>query len=869
MPLIQSLNTKLLLIVVFFVALSGLLIGLWQGAEEYRRLQQSYDQRLEALSERYRDRIGTAMAERQQLLVAARDSMKASLERAENEAVPLAFSLDEDPDGAHRFYLGESGVFVHRDTAIDQWTRRLVYHTNSTWLNIEPLLKSQFVAFYFISPNRVSRIWPASLVAGHRPDHDVTQEIFYTKAAPENNPERDPSWTPLYFDVYSHAWTTSLLVPLYRDDRFLGVMGADLEMAFLFEQLNQLEADFDGLEAFIFSTDGDVILQSSSPPKRPQDVSEHYELFRGSADASQEEYLLSVVNGEIESGRVHSSTFEGEGHRIIHRKMPNLDWHVSLFYPESTIADKYSDTMTVIYKNIAGMVLFLVVALFYGLKWLVTHRVLKLAQFTGRIGSDNWSLRARETGNDEISQLAQGINRMLDKINELFSGLNTSIQDMEKLAYYDQLTGLENRLLFKEQLRTALHSAMRENNHVALLYLDLDHFKDINDSLGHEAGDKLLVEVARRLCLCLREEDSVARLGGDEFAVLLRHIGEGQYASVVAGKIIETLRDPIHLGAQEVVVGTSIGITLAPDDSENIDTLMKNADLAMYQAKYQGRNIFQFYRPELNFQVEHRIRMERELRRALKKHEFELYYQPQLDVSTGQVVGVEALIRWNHPERGLIPPDHFIPIAENCGLIVPIGKWVLRNACQQARSLQKAKLKGVRVSINISARQLNDREFVSDFKAVIADSGINPECLVLEVTESTLMADADVALAHLHAIRELGIGLAIDDFGTGYSSLSYLKRLPVNCLKVDRSFVQDLPEDEEDRAITSLIVAMAASLNYQVIVEGVETEPQLRFLRRCGCNFAQGFYFHRPMPADQLMQLLFESANGTDSTDRS
>lgn len=861
MPWIKSINTKLLMIVVLFAAISGMLIGTWQGAKESQRLQQRYDDRLQALGERYRDRLASEMAARQDLLSAARDSLADSLVRNALEDLPLDFGFQRDPDGAVREYRGESGVFIHKDTAIDADIRHLVYHTNSTWLNIEPLLKSQFSAFYFITEDRVSRIWPASLVSSHKADHDVTREIFYTLAEPANNPERKPRWTPVYFDYYPQVWTTSLLVPMYIDDKFVGVVGADLRVSFLFKQLKQMEGDFKSLEGFIFSGEGELIVHGSQSEKMSVDNGlEHYKIFnpRDNLGPGMRQFIDSVLSESVAPGKVQRRTLQNKRQHVSYQPLPELGWYVGLHYPQRLLDEEYAETMGVIYQNIIGMLLFLAVGLYYGLKWVVTHRIQTLASVTERIGANQWALRVPESGRDEISQLGRGINRMLEKINELFRGLNHNIQDMERLAYYDQLTGLENRLLFKEQLRTALYSTVRDQQHLALLYLDLDHFKDINDSLGHEAGDQLLVEVARRLKGCLRDEDSVARLGGDEFAVLLRHVGEARYASVVAEKIIETLRRPIVLNAQEVIVGTSIGITLAPDDSSEIDILMRNADLAMYQAKYQGRNIYRFYTPQLNTQVEQRLRLERELRQAIALQEFELFYQPQLDMSTGQVIGIEALLRWRHPGGGLVPPDEFIPAAEESGLIVPIGKWVLQAACQQAKSLQKSGFKDIKVSLNVSTRQLNDLKFVTDLKCVIAEIGVEPTQLVLEVTESTLMADAELALKNLHAVREIGVGLAIDDFGTGYSSLSYLKRLPVNWLKIDRSFVQQLPDNEEDQAITTLIVAMANSLNYKVVVEGIETEAQFDFLQQCGCHYGQGYYFSRPVPVEQLMLLLFE-----------
>lgn len=441
-------------------------------------------------------------------------------------------------------------------------------------------------------------------------------------------------------------------------------------------------------------------------------------------------------------------------------------------------------------------------------------------------------------------------------IGQDISYLKENQERIESLAYYDQLTGLHNRVLLKEYLHQSLRHCLREREKMALLYLDLDHFKRVNDSLGHEAGDDLLREVARRLRECLRSEDVVARLGGDEFAVALERVGSAQYAFVVANKIISELNKPLLLDGQEVFVGVSIGITIAPDDSDSIDVLMKNADLAMYQAKEAGRNVFRFYTQEMNEAVEKRLQLEREIRQALKRDEFVLYYQPIVELNTGRVVSAEALIRWQHPERGLLSPAEFIPLAEDSGLIVDVGRWVIRTACQQAKALEANFAEPIDICVNISARQLHDEHFVEDFRLLLEEYRLAPERLTMEITESTLMTYHGAAMERIRALKQLGVGLAIDDFGTGYSSLSHLKRLPVDSLKVDRSFVEDLPDDEEDRAITTLIVAMAKSLRYNVVVEGIETEPQLMFLIERGCQFGQGYYFGRAVPMHQLMAQL-------------
>ncbi|MBE0508739.1 MAG: EAL domain-containing protein [Marinospirillum sp.] len=450
-------------------------------------------------------------------------------------------------------------------------------------------------------------------------------------------------------------------------------------------------------------------------------------------------------------------------------------------------------------------------------------------------------------------------------VAEDITELKLTHQKMEQLALYDTLTGLENRRLFKQRLNKAIKLAKRQKSLCALLYLDLDHFKRINDTLGHDAGDQLLVTVADRLRTCVRDSDSIARLGGDEFTLLLHDITHPDAAAQVARKITEQLALPIQLGSKSVIVTTSVGITLAPADSETPSELMKNADLAMYRAKTEGRNTYQFFTPEMNTHASRLLEVETELRDALQERSFQVYYQPQVDLDLGRVVGFEALVRWQHPVRGLISPLEFIPIAEETGLIVELGHQVLEQACRDLVWLNQQLDHRCYVAVNLSPRQLKDAGLPAHLDELLTRHDLSPRYLELEITESTLMDQMDLSLPILHQIEQLGIALSIDDFGTGYSSLSYLKQLPVHSLKIDRSFVQDIPGDRDDMAIVSAICAMAAKLNLDVVAEGVEQLDQLNFLRNSQCNLVQGYYFSRPLPVDQLVdqcRQITEQLNG-------
>ena len=419
-------------------------------------------------------------------------------------------------------------------------------------------------------------------------------------------------------------------------------------------------------------------------------------------------------------------------------------------------------------------------------------------------------------------------------------------------ARHDSLTGLPNRMLLEELLQHAIDSARRARASFALLFFDLDRFKNVNDTLGHPAGDELLRIVADRLRQGLRDGDLISRLGGDEYVVVVENLSGPQQAAQVADKVLGWLSEPLQLEKREISVSGSIGISIYPNDGDNATTLMKNADTAMYKAKRHGGNGYQFYTPELTEDALRFFALEAALRRAIDGGQLLLHYQPQLDLETGQLVGAEALIRWNHPERGLIGPNDFIPLAEETGLIVAVGAWVLQQACQQLVAWRQAGLRLDEISVNLSPRQIASKNLIHTVSSVIGQSGIRPEMLKLEITETGLMSHAEQAEEFLKRLKALGVSLSIDDFGTGYSSMSYLKHFPVDELKIDRSFIRDLPDDRDDAAITLAIIALGHSLRLDIVAEGVETTAQQEFLKQLHCNRAQGYLYGRPVDADQF-----------------
>jgi diguanylate cyclase (GGDEF)-like protein len=479
-----------------------------------------------------------------------------------------------------------------------------------------------------------------------------------------------------------------------------------------------------------------------------------------------------------------------------------------------------------------------------------------------RYGDDLFgALALRRSGGADHSEGVVQLRRFADQM-AVALGNARMVERVRFLAFYDSLTGLPNRVLYKERFGQALIRADRRRCHVALCFLDLDQFSSINDSLGHDLGDRLIEQVGARLLAVCRDGDTVARLGsefgaelarlgGDEFTVVLPDLVDPQDAGRVARRLLQCFREPFRLGTHEVFITTSIGIAVYPEDGLEVDDLLKNADLAMYHAKEEGRNTYRMYSQSMNNEAMGRLRLEQQLRRAVEAGEFSVVYQPIVDLRTGGVAGAEALVRWNHPERGVVSPGEFISLSEESGLIVRLGEWILRTVCIQARVWERERPEPLRVSVNLSARQLQDEDFVSAVRNILAETGLDPALLVLELTESVLMQPEGQVANAIQALADLGLSFAVDDFGTGYSSLSYLKHFPVGALKIDKSFVHQLPAGADDAAITTAIVALGRALGKEIVAEGVETAAQARFLADLGCHKIQGFLIGQPVsPAE-------------------
>lgn len=474
---------------------------------------------------------------------------------------------------------------------------------------------------------------------------------------------------------------------------------------------------------------------------------------------------------------------------------------------------------------------------------------------TAREREINTAETMRAASNDHLSTLQQANAHLVIasiEANKLAEQVEIAKQQLDHLAHHDALTNLPNRMLLRDRLVQSIEMAHRRGGQLAVMFLDLDRFKYINDSLGHAVGDQLLQSVAACLATCVRRSDTVSRQGGDEFVLLLPEIKHAEDAATSAEKILLALAQTHHIDHRDFHISVSIGMSIYPDDGEDAETLIKNADTAMYHAKENGRNNFKFFEQNMNARAVLRQSTEAGLRLALERQEFVLYYQPKINLHSGAIVGVEALIRWQHPERGLMLPAQFVSIAEECGLILPIGRWVLREACEQAQAWRAAGLPSITIAVNTSALEFRADDFLANISATLEKTSLEPHFLELELTESILMSDAETADCVLHAVAELGVKLAVDDFGTGYSSLSYLRQFPIDTLKIDQSFVTQMTNNPDDATIVSAVISMGKSLKKRVIAEGVETEEQRAFLLKQDCDEGQGFYFGHPMVASEL-----------------
>ena len=659
--------------------------------------------------------------------------------------------------------------------------------------------------------------------------------------------------------------------------KFIGLLSAliagsvVLSMLFIFQYLNEKELTVK--ESTVFAN---ILAGNISPSIISQDVLAISNTLASVEHNNKINQTFALDNSWSLLGAFHKGNDFVRQRKIIPiiKENKNL-WHDGYFYSVVPILNddiqighlvvvaSLDDFYTRMLKYAFVIVFIFIVAIYITSKFReslqnsILGPIAKLDEVTTKIiKTKNLDHDIPSFNSDEIGDLAKNFKHMIGELNDYHIELNKQKNALSYQASYDSLTSLPNRALFHDRLKQSIYKSSRNSEKFALFFIDLDKFKDVNDTYGHEYGDKLLIKVAKRLKSILREDDTLARLGGDEFIVIMNNLKEFHSASVLAQKIIDILEVPLEVEGEEIFISCSIGISLYPQDSRDENELLKFADIAMYRSKHDGRATYHFYVEEMTQEVMMRSNMQSRIRNALEKREFIVHYQPQYNIKNDKLVGVEALVRWQDESKGLIPPDKFIPFAEEFGMIVAINRQVMYIAMTQAKAWHMQGLYFGRLSINISIEQIEDKNFVGLIQSLLYSTKCSPNWITLELTEGQIMKDPKTAIAVLEQLNSLGIMIAVDDFGTGYSSLSYLKHLPISELKIDKSFIADIPENEDDMAIVESIIAISRTLKLDLIAEGVETQEQKEFLLSKGCEKIQGYLYARPMPPEEVSKLL-------------
>jgi diguanylate cyclase (GGDEF)-like protein len=688
------------------------------------------------------------------------------------------------------------------------------------------------------------------------PKFDPRQRPWYKAAASQ----KKPGWTKIYRHFVTKGLGITAFAPIYNDSGSLrGVVGSDFVFLQMNEFLQSLKIGQTG-QAFIMERDGTLVSTSTQSSvftiegeqiKRIRAVDSDNPLIRATAQKLEAEFRK-----EDSTNPSLQFTIERRGKREFAqvtslRDRLGLDWLIVVVVPED-------DFMTQIHANTQTTILLclLALSLFVGMGLITSRSLIKplsqMVETADALSNGEWQRRVPHNRSDQLGQLAKAFNRMAAQVQEAIFNLQYS-------ANHDALTGLPNRLAFIENLQTVLEQSDQDPNFTfAVLFLDLDSFKLVNDSLGHFVGDRLLIEVAQRMQSCLAKDDTVARFGGDEFTVLLKNVANLDQVIQIAEQITYSVKQPFDLDNNEIFVNTSIGIVLSTWGGTSPESYIRDADIAMYHAKSMGKDRYELFDQLMYTRTVERLQLETDLRYALDRSEFIVYYQPIISIATGAIAGFEALVRWQHPKLGFVQPNRFIPVAEETGLIVRLGMVVLRSACQQMRDwqIEFPLAKSMSVSVNLSGRQFSQIDLLEQIDQVLEETSLAPQNLKLEITESTVMGDVAKTRRFLQQLRATGIQLSMDDFGTGYSSLSCLHRFPLNTIKIDRSFINRLGANGENREIVEAIIVLAHSLNMDVVAEGVETTEQLEQLRSLGCEQIQGYLFSAPLPAEAIEQIL-------------
>ncbi len=970
----HSLAFRLALTLLLGCVLCASVVGALLARSETRHLRDQLQLNVQQDTNHLATLLDQDFARRLSLARAANAVVTSNLFRTPLDAPPPL--PPRQPDASLRSFDGESGAFIGPNHEADAKLALLWSRSAALWQTLAAPMRDSFFNFYLLTRIGFIRMAPEDWVHGVKSDHLVDAESFLKPVGPEQNPQRQPIWTAVYYDDFLQHWMTSLLLPVYHGERFFGATGADVVLDEVFELMLRQAADTALSTALLIDEQGRVIADSS----QYQASAKPEQRF---ANTGQSPLLPAVQLDALRTqGRLDYRVAVGDEQFVASgRRIDTLGWHVVIARSEQPLRERgyavqqQMTLLTVLMGVLLAGLLFLLIAR------LVLVPVRHLSESAQRIAAGDWDCPLPAEGPDEIGQLSHSFARMLGEVRRLIAGLRQEIAgketaeaatrklthaieqagngmliadrdlnveyvnarftaltgisaddargakasdllslensqlaalrdgrlgevlqseerwrhrngeitwvlqtlsplldakgqcthflisgedittlkrtqaEVERLAFHDPLTGLDNRHLFRNRLQQTLEHVRRYGGLSALLYVDLDLFKEVNDTLGHDAGDDLLREVARRLRQSVRRDDTCARLGGDEFALLLPQIADASDCARVAEHLLRQMATPFMLQERSISIGASIGITLIPGDGMDAVQLMKNADLALYKAKAAGRNGFQFFTPELQQQAVQRLLIDAQLREALAGDEFRLYWQPQIALGDGRVMGMEALLRWQRGNE-LIAPDRFLPVAEANGLIIDIGRWVLEAACRDLARLRGLGYHQLRGAINLSPRQLQDDQLITRCREALQRHQLPAQRLEIEITEHSVIQDFQQAVLKLRALRALGVGIAVDDFGIGHCSLSYLRQLPITTLKIDRSFVRDLPEDSSSAAIIAAVLAMANTLGLNVVAEGIEELSQHDYLRASGCAVGQGYYYGRPMPMEQLLNFL-------------
>ncbi|WP_164549078.1 EAL domain-containing protein [Amphritea opalescens] len=682
------------------------------------------------------------------------------------------------------------------------------------------------------------------------PETDYTETEWMTLASPELNPERNIRWTSPMFDPVPGSWIVSAIHPLDVDGEWVGTLGQDVQLNRLFRLIQGIGDPFAEEQHILRDSQGGFIL--AGPWQ--QELEGMAEQF--SIDPKETALLALLSRPMTDSASLMGEvTLQGKSYQAIGLSLQPMGWEYLHLIPTDEMLKNLQKVVYVAALFFLLTALAISIVINSAVRKVISKPIEQLVLRTRLFAIGQKPEPIANWGSYEITELALAVDMMNDD-------LERETNRLAFMATHDDLTGLPNRSLLNDRLEQVIQDTRRYQTKAAVLFLDLDQFKIINDSLGHSTGDKLLQMVADRISFQLREDDVVSRFGGDEFVVVISDFEHMLDLSNIAEKLLFIIKQPYMIDGYDLSITSSIGISVCPEDSDVAEILIQNADSAMYESKKLGRNAFQFHTKDIRDQVLRKLQLEEALRKALDEQQFVLYYQPKVNLNTGEIYGMEALIRWQHPEMGIVSPLEFIPLAEETGLIMDIGAWVIEEACWQMKQWS-GRFPWLRsMAINLSVKQFQQKDFCRQIEGVIREQNIASCKIDFEITESMIMGDVEAAIRMLAQLRALGVSISIDDFGTGYSSLSYLKHLPTDALKIDRAFINDLVNDKNDQAITKSIIALANNLNLNVIAEGIEDAEQAAMLTAMGCRYAQGYYFSRPLPAAEMALLLEKQDNG-------